>query len=515
MIVPFVFANANFRLYRPLINDIRGLVVRKKARIVPDSPVPPDVHLDLSIGAVLLQVRAAKAVWLRWEIGKVYITRHGCTDDVEFGVRIAPQVVGAYTTMKSTKDRDASSMRLPSLTTIGSHRRKNDRPHISATVALGFFIGVLKPAVLDRLLSLHQRLGKDIMHIVDEYRAIVRKELAKGHAKLASTNSTMSIETETSEPAVKPTFNLLIDLKLSAAGVRFGLRADDVAKTLLFEALAIRGSVSNTTTENSALFWRARAEHLGLSLGHLGSADISDAAEPIRKHRSAYMVLDVDIQEIPGHETVASQLNVSLNRVHTVMHVAALSEISDLVKSWQSDLHILRDNRADEVAEVKTTTSKILKKLEGGGGKPVQPEESWFASRLFTVHVLGFGMAVPLDEAAAIDLDHRQGLAVPALLFSIRVVSFQNRKNETARFRVQRMSLQFLEKSVITPLRTELIVGLIRVCRSISWGITIPQSIGCSYHHSTRKRKWHPHQKSGVYRLTARQPTSNCPSLQT
>jgi hypothetical protein len=192
------------------------------------------------------------------------------------------------------------------------------------------------------------------------------------------------------------------------------------------------------------MLWRAKVDHFGLSLGHLGS-EISDGAEPIRKHRSAYMILDIDVQEIPSQKGIASQLNVSLSRVHTVMHVAALSELSDLVRSWQSDIHILRDNRASEVAEVKSTTSKILKKLEAGD-KPIQPEESWFATRFFTVHIVGLGLAIPLDEAAAIDLRHRDNVSTPAMLFSIRVVSFQNRKNETARFKVQQAALQFLEK---------------------------------------------------------------------
>lgn len=417
------------------------MIAEKRQKIVAKSGIPPDVHLDLSIGKVHLQVRAAKAVWLRWDIGKIFITRHGCRSDVEFGVKIAPQTVGAFTTMKKTKDKDASSIRLPSFTAIGFHRTVDDRPHISATITLGFFVGVLKPAVLDRLLSLHQCLGTDIMHIVQEYRETVQKELNNRHAKYTSTASAMTDDAEAAPPSG---LNLLMDLQVSVAGLRFGLRADDVATTLLLEALALRGQVTNTSTEHAELLWRAKVDHFGLSLGHLGT-EISDEAEPIRKHRTAYMILDVDVQEIPGQKGLASQLNVSLNRVHTVMHVAALSELSELIRSWQSDIHVLRDNRATEVAEVKSTTSKLLKKLEAGD-KPIQPEESWFASRFFTVNVVGFGIAIPLDEAAAIDLRHRENVSVPALLFSIRVLSFQNRKNETARFKMQQMSLQVLEK---------------------------------------------------------------------
>lgn len=428
-----------------MIHDIRELVSGKRQRIVANTSLPPQVQLDLSVGRLHLQIRAAKAVWLRWDIGKVFISRHGCESDIRFGLRFAPQTVGAYTTMKRSKDRGASSIKLPSFTAIGFHKTTNGRPHISATVTLGFFVGVLKPAVLDRLLSLHQRLGSDIMHIVQEYRETVRQELRSHQAKYAQRPPTTV--SEDTEP-IPTGYKLLMDLQVSVAGVRFGLKADDVSTTLLLEALALRGQVTNTSTEHAELLWRAKVDHFGLSLGHLGT-EISDEAEPIRKHRTAYMMLDVDVQEIPGQQGLASQLNVSLNRVHTVMHVAALSELSELIRSWQSDIHILRDNRASEVAEVKSTTSKIFKKLEAGD-KPIQPEESWFANRFFTINLVGFGIAIPLDEAAAIDLRHRDNILVPALLFSVRVLSFQNRKNETARFKMQQMALQVLEKWVVS-----------------------------------------------------------------
>jgi hypothetical protein len=64
---------------------------------------------------------------------------------------------------------------------------------------------------------------------------------------------------------------------------------------------------------------------------------------------------------------------------------------------------------------------------------------------VFTVEVTGLGIAVPLDASAAIDLQQREHSSTPAMLFSIRVISFHNRKNETARFRVQQMAIQFID----------------------------------------------------------------------
>jgi hypothetical protein len=399
-----------------------------------------NAKLDVSIGSVHLHVRAAKAVWLRWDVGKVYFSRQASQEDVRFGIRVALQLVGAYTSNRRSKIRDASTIRLPSLNAIGSHRSIKGRPHLSATISLGCFIGILKPAVLDRLLSLHQSLRTDVMDFVQEYRYSIRKALKARRKKDPPTSSVRSVSAGATGFS-----KILFDLRLDVAGVRFGLKADDVASTLLFEAFALKGHATNQTTQDAAVLWRAKVQHFGLSLGHLGTADLPNEVEPSRKHRSAYMVVDVDVKEIPGAAGATSQLNVYLSRVHTVMHIAALSELSDLVRSWQSDVHSLRDHRATEVAEVREQTTRIFQNLETNE-KTTTPEASWFANRLFTIDLTGLGIAIPLDEAAAIDLLQRESSTTPALLFSIRVISFHNRRNETARFKVQQTVLQFIDK---------------------------------------------------------------------
>lgn len=417
-------------------------LISKSADTSVDTGPPSQVILDFSFGSADLKVRAAKAVWVRWEIGKIYITGKGIGRDLKFGIRASPQVIGAYSTVKKVKSRDTSTVKLPSLTVLGSTGSEGEQLRVSATISLGFFVGVLKPALLDRLLSLYQRLGADIAEITKEYKSTVQSELRIRRSR-TSLHAEHYIDEPT--PATKKSKTVLLDLRLSVSGVRFGLQADDVATTLLFEAISLKGQVSNTSTEQAALMWRAKVDHFGLSLGHLGTAGITDNIEPIRKHRSAYMILDVEVQEIPRHGTSSAQLSVYLNRVHTVMHVAALSELSDLIRSWQNDIHSLRDERGSEVAEVKTATAKLFKSLDSTD-KLDQPEESWFASRLFTVEVVGFGMAIPLEESATIDLKAREQTVNPALLLSVRLISFHNRRNETARFKIQQMALQFLDK---------------------------------------------------------------------
>jgi hypothetical protein len=364
------------------------------------------VSIDVTVASSRLQIRAARALWLRWDVGKIYFTRNG-QDVTKYGLYIESQSV-AVDTASTRKAASPTSLRFPSITAVGQQLMKHD--YLSATIDLGFFTGILKPAVLDRLLSLHQRLGSDVLQVVQDYRSNAERKSA----------------------AENP---LHFDVNINVEGIRFGLRADDISTTLLFEALALRAHVIKTET----IRWQFYIDHLGLSLGHLEERSLSVDTEPMRKSRSAYASLNLHAEETPG---ASSCLNIALNKVHTVMHVGALAELTDLFRSWSADIVLLRDNIAAEVAEVKENTSKVIRKLEYG--EPA--ETSWFASRLLNVDVTSIGIAIPLiDEAVVID---SQEHGTPALLFSVRHVGFSNRRNEAARFIVQHADLRFISKWV-------------------------------------------------------------------
>lgn len=388
--------------------------------------------VDLSLGSALVHIRAAKVVWIKWDLGKIYVCLVGSPDNVNYGLRLAPQVLGAQATAVGGDLKDGAFLRLPTVALHGSYMRLERS--WSADVDFGFFTGIVKPVVLDRLLSLYQRLGQDLRQVIKDYHL----------EKMFMKRATKAKPQTPAESASVGKDKSLFDVRVGVAGVRFGLRADNVATTLLFEALSLRGSAGNRGTGNAMLEWHVKAHHLGLSLGQLGKGALTEEAEPTRKYRSAYMHLDVDVRELPASEAVPSQLNIALSKVHTVMHIAALGELGDLISSWTADLRTLGDLRADEVAEVKEQTSKILKRIEVSDRQ--QPELSWFASRLLTVDIVGLGVAVPLDKETALDVRHKSTTPVPAMLFSIRSMSFQNRRNETARFRLQTMMLQFLHQ---------------------------------------------------------------------
>ncbi|KAK8844716.1 hypothetical protein IAR55_006566 [Kwoniella newhampshirensis] len=413
--------------------EMRSFLAKSKPPIEPNTPSHIVSSLDVTVESLHFQVRAAKSLWLRWDMGKIFGSRQAGKDECRVAVRTAPQVVGVYTSNRRSKAGDSSALRLPSVTVVGNTRSIQGRTHVLANIDLGFFTGVLKPAILDRLLSLHQRLDADISEVIEDWRGDVNEAISKHREKDQPTVPT----------ATRDTPSVLFDVHIGAAGVRFGLRADDVATTLLFEALVIKGRATNRYNKADALHWRAKVDHFGVSLGHLGSQTISTDAEPLRKQRTAYMVLDAEAQEIPATEHSTSQLLVNLSRVHTVMHVEALSELSDLIRSWSSDLRVLREHRAAEVAEVKHNTTKMLKSFENAE-RVEHSEVSWFANRLFSVEVSGIGVAIPLVEGAA--LGEMETTHVPAVLYSIRVISYQNRRNETARFKVHNMALQFIQE---------------------------------------------------------------------
>ncbi|KIR39832.1 hypothetical protein I307_02554 [Cryptococcus deuterogattii 99/473] len=422
-------------LYASAVDDMKAAI--KAWTNGPPSKCNPILlaDLDITLEALHFQVRAAKALWLRWDVGKIFVAKSEKEKDIRFAVKVAPQIVGAYSSRRS-KSNESSSLNLPSVTVIGNHRHLQDKPHIFANLQLGLFSGVLRPAILDRLLSLHQNLQDDISHLVKDWRKDVRKMKQKVHEQKSGRSPSPGVH--------KVNLNkIFYDVHVGVDGVRFGLRADDVPATILFEALAAKGRATNQYHHGHGLHWRAKVDHFSLSLGHLGEGYVGKYAEPFRRQRTASMTLDVEVEQIPASPLSTSQLIIHLSHVRTVMHVEALSELADLLKSWSSDLYILRDHRAREMAEVKQQTTKVLKRFESAEHVN-RSEVSWLANRLLTVEIGGIGVAIPLVEDSLIEDDRKSD--VPALLYSIRVISFHNRHNETARFKMQNMALQFIDK---------------------------------------------------------------------
>ncbi|WVQ74514.1 hypothetical protein IAR50_004115 [Cryptococcus sp. DSM 104548] len=416
-------------LYASSIEDMREVL--KRHRSGPQRQTEPMAlsKLDITVQRLQIQVRAARTLWVRWDIGKMYASRVATSETTRFAFKAAPQVVGAYTSRKS-KSNDSTALHLPSVMATGVWRSLEGVPHLSADIQVGLFTGMLRPAMLDRLLSLHQQLGKDLTELVHAWQHDVAKVRDKVRGKHGGAAS----------PTPSSTGNVLYRLSIGVAGVRFGLRAEDVPTTVMFEALDIIGMANNQYDQGEGLQWSAQVNHFSLSLGHSHEKGSLQYSLPINRPCTASMTMDVRVEEIPETSRSTSQLKISLSQVRTVMHVEALNELVDLFKSWSSDLYILREHRAEEMAEVKEHTTKVLKKLESADNAG-RFESSWLESRLLTVKIEGVGIAIPLVQSAQVISG-----GVPALLFSIRNISYENRHNAIARFRMQTMALQFVKQ---------------------------------------------------------------------
>lgn len=417
------------RYYQRVVDRYKSILPVQTPRDTPSASKPILATVDISFKAIALVARAASSLWVRWDFGNIFFTGTGLKDDLTFGVRMDPQEVGAYSSFQRSKSQDSSRLRLPSISARGAYTHYDDQGSLSGTLDLGVFQGIMRPATLDRLLDLHRDLGEDIAVLSRQYRDEVEQYKAQSPG--------------VTDSSLKP---LKLDVRIGMAGVQVGLRADKVATSIVLEASALSGLLSHSGQPDSSFRWKVNAEQLGISLGHLKSDLVSDDIVSSRRYRSASMVLDVEVEDVPASAQTPRKLQVRLSKVHSIMHVAALKELVDLSRSWSRDIHFMQEERAADIAQVKVDGSKFKQKMQMKASKAEKPLSSaWLAERLVTIDVTGIGIAIPLDASTTIDLatvDQRTG---PAMLFSIRRMEFENKRNQTANFQMQQMVLQFVD----------------------------------------------------------------------
>lgn len=449
----------------------------------------------------MLTLRAAKRLWVRWDIGSVFLSGTGTTTAHRFGVRIAPQLVGAYPSLRNDQAKDASKLQLPAIKMLGDRRSEGQDQSFTAKIDLGIFTGTIKPATLDRLLSLHHQMAAEFIELSRQYGAGVSKAIKSARSKSdapnrpnwllpktsreASGEATVTRETvadsavissssededqpgprdatsvpiidgvnvieigETNHDSAAPTGPpVSLNLRISVEGVRVGLRADNVASTIWLEAFDLTGHAESEDDEDRSVSWGARANHLGISLGFITADDGQGKDGSAQRYRSASASLDVKIQETAARPGSPCRLEIELSKVQTVMHVAALKELGDLVRSWSHDIRVLREMRAAEMAEVKAQTSKIIRKFETR--ETDHSMSDWFAARVLTVIINSIGIAIPLDSETSIDMSDRDNRSGPALLFTIKTMTFENQRNQAAKFLLSHMMLQFIARYVV------------------------------------------------------------------
>lgn len=448
------------RHYLPFIEDYKRLSACRQTQTkqrCTDRSAKAEAVLDLHIHSAQLELRAAQSLWVRWDIGRVFVSGAGDADSHQFGVRIDPQTVGAYSSRRKTQIEDSSRVKLPSIRIIGNRKTNEDGRSLAAKVDLGIFKGDIKPATLDRLLALHHQLAAEFVDLSKQYGAGVVRAVKVIRSK---DGSEIDINTPNNEYArwgpdsaegdpvqldqTRSTSSpLALALRIEVQGVEIGLRADNVASTIWLTASSLKGHANSAPLRRQSLSWGAKASNLKLSLGHSAKTGTRRSGDV---YQSASMRLDLDVQETAADPSSATpcRLKVGLARVHTVAHVAALKELSDLVRSWSHDIRALRELRAAEMADVKARTTKIIKRFEAR--ETDNTVSKWLADRVIDIETTGIGIAIPLDAEASIDLKRRGDKAGPALLFTIHRISFQNQRNQAARFTLATMLLQFVDR---------------------------------------------------------------------
>jgi hypothetical protein len=407
-----------------------------------------ETTVDIRLVQATMRIRASRALSLSWEIGGSIgsITRHLPEESLQwsYAVKLGPQALGVASSSSRAQTAgiptvDSSTLlRLPWVQVFGTHGIVTTlRPveHV-LSVSLGHITGTAKPALFERVLSLHEHLGHDIQSFIETWEKARHKNPQTTEAVL--------------DTGPGPSYQVAV----SVAGLYFSIRADGVASHVVLKTASLTGKVNNSTRQGQlGLSWSADVKDLALALGR-PTRLLDDPLES--RHSSAYMILSLNVEEVPSTrlgsaETDAQEasLNISITPIHAVIHVAALSEVLDLGRTWSAELSELHSRRAPEVSEFRSHTTRVLKTLEPADS--ALSDSSWFAKRTVTLQLAGVGIAIPLVEVSVMTSgSEKQIPEFSALLFAIHSVSFTNKRNETAKSTVQHLSLQFVSRSVVS-----------------------------------------------------------------
>lgn len=458
------------------------------------APVPPpfsaidtaavNTTIDLQAKSAVLSVRAAESLKVQWDIKSLYLSVIGPEHSRSFGIRVSPQTIGAYPLLQDTQTGRASKLQLPSIRINGTHSLNADEQSVTASIQLGTFKGDIKPATLDRLLHLFSQLSKVYTALQEQYGPSVSKAIESARSKsgsfrAASRSSSSPAsgsqsamprpngilapsskhlpetvieddlpdtppQSEVELPIRDPPRPIVWDVRISVRRILLGFHAEDVASTIWLQGNGLEGHVNSGPDSSQKISWGAKANHLEVSLAYKRADSGEGQSSLSAGHKSASMSLDVSVQETPAAQDQLCRLNIELHRVHSVMHVVALKETSEIVRSWSRDIRALHDSRAAEVADVKEQTSKFIKRFEARESDTTLSQ--WLSERVLVFAISGIGIAIPLDADAATDLWERKDEAGPALLFTVHRMTFENQRNQAATFRLLEMRLQFVDK---------------------------------------------------------------------
>jgi hypothetical protein len=414
----------------------------------------PTTHLQFSVGSCGVFFHVLPGTWLSWElfdtlaylklgVGIVKSRRLSSS----FGLRFSSQRVSIASYSKP-EDAPEKARRLkvglPSITITGTY--ENHGVHV--LVSAGFFSITVKPSYWDTLLSVQQKFGNDfndLLHVIADARA--RKLPSQKPDEL---------------PASPPQWTLQSS-SFKAKGFRIGLVGN--SSTMLFECQDIAGGLKGGEGKGKGRSWQLNVTGLALSLAPRAFA-VMKSVEFDSNRRSAFVIIDCKAEV--DHGTAQKFLKIRLCKINAIVQPSSIGEIGDFVDHLQVSvscccllMHVLKtfykqakvldrkDERVRELAAFKEKTERIMKTFGVNDRETPRADVAWLKDHAVVFNVSNVGVAFPLALDSGIDIPLskvHQHPAVPAFLFSVKTVEFEEKKTGHSQFVMTGFSFQFVDR---------------------------------------------------------------------
>ncbi|CAE6416310.1 unnamed protein product [Rhizoctonia solani] len=400
----------------------------------PYSPALFSGGLKVNIHAQLRELRTELHVmhgtWLTWSVlnSVTFLDSKGARE-IEFGHRVGSQVIqlinGQPDVGRPTTNTNSVYLELPSLRLEGKY------PQLDVCMHVDRFSVTLKPQYFDDFLAIQQKFGSDFNDLVD---LAIEFKTQRG-----------TPPEESSDPV--PTTFAKFDVSFTFDGFRIGIEGP--SSTQYLDSSTIKGQVHSGTQKR----WSFAVESLALSLAHQ-SAPRRARTNFDRKYRSAYMVFDMSAHNVEHLDSSQeNHLGVTINFVHAVMQPAAIAELGDLIDHIQAEMLSRQEQRAAELEEIRRKTRRVMRTLEHNDHpSSIRETKTFLDNRKIEFTVKDIGIVFPLTlqddlmlpQMGSSIISPLSPSSVPALLISLRSVSFVTQRYETGQAKIDMFSFQFV-----------------------------------------------------------------------
>lgn len=419
-------------------------------------------HLQFSIRSCGVYLHVLPGTWLSWELMNVvayFKLGLGVVPSRQlsapFGLRFSSQHINIASISKGdrpeeTLGKGGLKVDLPSMTVTGIYENRG----VHVLVSAGFFSITVKPSYWDTLLSVQQKFGNDIndlFHVLADARA--KRPPSQAPAK--------------SQPL--PSQSLLRGGAFKAKGFRIGLEGH--SSTLLFECQDVSGSLTDGEGKGKGKSWHLNVIGLALSLAPRSyGVTKSESGRFDGNRRSAFV--KIDCKSEVSHRTSGKFLGIKVCKIHAILQPSSIGEIGDFMDhlqaclafklflcfidfSKQAEVLNRKDERIRELAAFKKKTQSILKTFEVTDRESTPRDAMmWFKDYAVALSASNVGVAFPLALDNSVDpppgKPHHHH-AVPAFLFSVGTVKFEDKNTGDSQFVMKGFSFQFVDRLVSTP----------------------------------------------------------------